>query len=92
MTEYSVLFSRLVLVSNSQHHPQFHPITPKPTIETIIRFTVNEQKDFLELKISITYIQSLSKCVNKVSGYSNVRFCSTCLCQPYFFRNPLKML
>ena len=52
MTEYSVIFSRLVLVKNSQYHPQFHPITPEPTIENITKFTVNIQKDFLELKIS----------------------------------------
>ena len=68
MTEYSVIFSRLVLVSNSQHHLQFHPIKPLSIIETIFRFTVNQQKDFLELKISITYIQSLSKYISKVSS------------------------
>ena len=68
MNELSVIFSRLVLVNNSQHHPQFHPITPYPKMETSNRFTVNQTKILLELKISITYIQSLSRYTNKMSS------------------------
>ena len=52
-----------------------------------MEFTVNQQKNFLELKISTTYTQNLSNCqVTQMSVFGLCVFAN-----PHFFRMPFKM-
>ena len=52
-----------------------------------MKFTVNQQKNFLELKISTTYTQNLSNCqVTQMSVFGLCVFTN-----PHFFRIPFKM-